>query len=208
MAPWAKLLSQCSQVGASAMGHLLNDNKVTLPSNQRDAIKDGLKQRIISPDHIEITLENFPYYLSAKTKKFLIRNEFECNDLEELFVKDQLLTDESLDKAVGYALSSHLQHNNPNISNDAKIGVLLFGPPGTGKTLLAKAIATEAGENFINVSMPSVTSMWFREGEYVKAVFALASKISPSVIFIDEIDSMLGMRGTVGEPQYMRRLKK
>ncbi|CAH8256151.1 unnamed protein product [Arabidopsis lyrata] len=67
-------------------------------------------------------------------------------------------------------------------------GILLFGPAGTGKTMLAKALATEAGANLINISM----SRWFSEGEkYVKAVFSLASKISPSIIFMDKVDSML-----------------
>ncbi|XP_010473425.1 PREDICTED: uncharacterized protein LOC104752866 [Camelina sativa] len=75
-------------------------------------------------------------------------------------------------------------------------GVLLFGPPGTGKTMLAKAVATEAGANFINISM----SRWFGKGvSYVKAVFAMASRISPSIIFFDELDSMIGRSQNPGE---------
>ncbi|XP_027913303.1 calmodulin-interacting protein 111-like [Vigna unguiculata] len=87
-------------------------------------------------------------------------------------------------------------------------GILLFGPPGTGKTMLAKAIANEAGASFINVSMSTVTSKWFGEDEKnVRALFTLAAKVSPTIIFVDEVDSMLGQRTRVGEHEAMRKIK-
>ncbi|KAH9299134.1 hypothetical protein KI387_030816, partial [Taxus chinensis] len=87
-------------------------------------------------------------------------------------------------------------------------GILLFGPPGTGKTMLAKAVATEARANFINISISSITSMMFGESEkYIRAIFSLASKISPCVIFIDEVDSLLGRRDNPREHEAMRKMK-
>ncbi|PHT79757.1 hypothetical protein T459_17809 [Capsicum annuum] len=87
-------------------------------------------------------------------------------------------------------------------------GILLFGPPGTGKAMLAKDVATEAVANFINISMSSISSKWSGEGEKcIKAVFSLASKIAPCIIFVDEVDNMLGRRENPEEHQAMRRLK-
>jgi len=76
-------------------------------------------------------------------------------------------------------------------------GVLLFGPPGCGKTMIAKAMAKAAGARFINLQVSSLVDKWYGESQKrAEAVFSLAMKLQPTIIFIDEIDSFLRARAS------------
>jgi len=103
-------------------------------------------------------------------------------------VKQKLI--ESVEWPLTYAkLFEHMDAKAPR-------GILLYGPPGTGKTMLAKAVATESQANFISIKGPEFLSKWVGESEKaVRETFRKARQAAPSVVFLDEIDSIAPSRG-------------
>lgn len=86
--------------------------------------------------------------------------------------------------------------------------ILLWGPPGTGKTMLVRAVARESGCNLFACSASAMTSKWMGEAEkLVRSLFHVAHEFAPSIVFVDEIDSLLSSRKSDGEHEASRRLK-
>ncbi len=103
---------------------------------------------------------------------------------------------QELKESVVYPVKNQWMFENSSLYSAPK-GVLLHGPPGCGKTLIAKATAKEAGMRFINLDVAMLTDKWYGESQKLaSAVFSLAIKIQPCIIFIDEIDSFLRSRNS------------
>ena len=111
-------------------------------------------------------------------------------------VKQQLI--ESVEWPLTYArLFEHMDARPPR-------GILLYGPPGTGKTMLAKAVATESQANFISIKGPEFLSKWVGESEKaVRETFRKARQAAPSVVFLDEIDSIAPSRGGMSSDSHV-----
>ena len=146
-------------------------------------------------ERINIILNRAKYYARINGKKF----KWKWNEIAGLEKAKQTLQEAVILPALRPDLFQGLRA--------PPRGVLLFGPPGTGKTMLAKCVATESHANFFNISASSLTSKWHGEGEkLVRKLFDIARKMQPSVIFIDEIDSLLSSRRE-NEHDAVRRLK-
>ncbi|KAJ3016449.1 hypothetical protein HKX48_004024 [Thoreauomyces humboldtii] len=93
------------------------------------------------------------------------------------------------------------------LSRHSVSGVLLFGPPGTGKTMLASALAKHSAARFMAVSLSDIYDKYVGEGEKnVKAIFTLARKLKPCVVFLDEIDAVFGRRNGNGDQTSRREI--
>ena len=102
---------------------------------------------------------------------------------------------EELKESVIYPLTMPHLYSRSSSLLSAPSGVLLYGPPGCGKTMLAKALAHESSATFINLHISTLTEKWYGDSnKIVNAVFSLARKLQPSIVFIDEIDAVLGTR--------------
>ncbi|KAJ5604933.1 hypothetical protein N7510_010087 [Penicillium lagena] len=102
---------------------------------------------------------------------------------------------DELKESVIYPLTMPHLYTSTSSLLTAPSGVLLYGPPGCGKTMLAKALAHESGACFINLHISTLTEKWYGDSnKLVNAVFSLARKLQPSIVFIDEIDAVLGTR--------------
>ncbi|KAK0634785.1 hypothetical protein B0T17DRAFT_586494 [Bombardia bombarda] len=138
-----------------------------------------------------------------KYEKKLLSGLINAKDLHTTF-NDIIVPQETKDSLIGLT-SLSLQRPDAfsyGVLKTERIpGCLLYGPPGTGKTLLAKAVAKESGAHMLEVSAASINDMWLGQSEKnVRALFSLARKMAPMVIFLDEADALLSQRNSSGGP--------
>lgn len=180
--------------------------------------------RLLIPyESLEVAISRLREQESVSTKpwesiKSLAKDEYESNFISAVVLSDEIgvkfddigaLEDvkRTLNELVTLPMRRPELFSHGNLLRPCK-GILLFGPPGTGKTLLAKALATEAGANFINITGSTLTSKWFGDAEKLtKALFSFASRLAPVIIFVDEVDSLLGARGGAFEHEATRRMR-
>ena len=144
---------------------------------------------------LEVTMDNFRDAMK-EVEPSAIREVFvEVPDVKWSDVGGLENIKEELKEAVVWPLKYSDVFKKAN-TNPPK-GILLYGVPGTGKTLLGKAIATESGVNFISVKGPSLISKYVGESEKaIREVFKIAKQASPTILFFDEIDSIVPRRGS------------
>jgi len=140
------------------------------------------------------------------TEKKVYENYVDPDKIETTFDDIGSLT-QAKDELLSLLVPLRLKAFQSNRLIKSPTGILLYGPPGTGKTMLAKALARSAGASFIHISASSILSKWLGESEdNTAAIFSLARKLSPTIIFIDEVDGLLQTRD-VGEHESSRRVK-
>jgi SpoVK/Ycf46/Vps4 family AAA+-type ATPase len=187
---WAKVDDALRVVGKS-VGGLMLDEKSQSTAKQDAADKDA------NIEMLKTKLEKLKTLCSTHEKRFL-GGVIDPANIHTTFADVQAPpeTIEALKTLTSLSLIRPDSFSYGVLATDKIPGLLLYGPPGTGKTLLAKAVAKESGATMLEVSASEINDMYVGEGEKnVKAVFSLAKKLSPCVVFIDEADSIFGSRG-------------
>ncbi|KAA8892638.1 P-loop containing nucleoside triphosphate hydrolase protein, partial [Sphaerosporella brunnea] len=143
-----------------------------------------------------------------KKKEKLVLNSYEQTILTEVVAPEDIHVSfddiggldpiiEELKESVIYPLTLPDLFSSTSTLLSAPKGVLLYGPPGCGKTMLARALARESGACFINLHISTLTEKWYGDSnKLVTAVFSLAKKLQPTIVFIDEIDAVLRSRSS------------
>ncbi|XXG61333.1 hypothetical protein AAC387_Pa04g3020 [Persea americana] len=205
---------KAEKVGGWARNHYLSS--CILPSIKSEKL-------MLPRDSLEIAIsrlreQEMIFRKPTQSLKSLAKDEYESNFVSAVVPPDEIgvkfddigaLEDvkRTLNELVTLPMRRPELFSHGNLLRPCK-GILLFGPPGTGKTLLAKALATEAGANFISITGSTLTSKWFGDAEKLtKALFSFASRLAPVIIFVDEVDSLLGARGGAFEHEATRRMR-
>lgn len=145
-------------------------------------------------DSLGVTMDNFVFALGNSNPSALRETVVESVNVtwDDIGGLDEIK--QELKETVEYPVLHPDQYTKFGLSPSK--GVLFFGPPGTGKTLLAKAVATEVSANFISVKGPELLSMWYGESESnIRDIFDKARAAAPTVVFLDELDSIAKARG-------------
>lgn len=145
-------------------------------------------------DSLGVTMENFRFALGNSNPSALRETVVENVNVtwDDIGGLDNIKNE--LKETVEYPVLHPDQYQKFGLAPSK--GVLFFGPPGTGKTLLAKAVATEVSANFISVKGPELLSMWYGESESnIRDIFDKARAAAPTVVFLDELDSIAKSRG-------------
>jgi transitional endoplasmic reticulum ATPase len=166
-------------------------------------IKEDIPAEVL--ENLRVTEDDFYTALkkiepSALREVFVEVSEVHWQDVGGLDLAKQALT-ESVDWPLKYPEAFESTGIRP------PRGILLYGPPGTGKTLLVRALATESELNFISIKGPELLSKWVGESERaVREIFRKARQASPSLIFFDELDSVVPARGSGTESHVTERV--
>eukprot|EP01035_Chromulina_nebulosa_P018809 gene18809-24579_t len=173
----------------------LLDHSTTLPLRLSAwALDSALNDR--QRQQIDRSRDEINQLVSDKYERALLTNVMFPNDIGVTYDMIGGLTEvkDMLRQSITYPLKYPRLYKE-GLAAEAVKGVLLFGPPGTGKTMLAKAVATEGGAAFLSIDASSIENKWLGESEKnARAVFSLARRIAPCVVYIDEADSLLSSR--------------